>query len=195
MKGLTPYLIALAVLLADASPTRAADAMIANSDIAGHVAENARGVVAVNQAAGDSNLQANAAALGGQSANVSISQRLQVPGVDKLKAAARIGASAFSNVRGALSVNQASGIANAQSNSVSIATGINGEVGDAALSATLPDAAGPVRSGQAGGTRIVEVDSTAFRNASGIVQLNQTAGTGNSSSNNFVLHLGVQPNL
>ena len=170
------------------------------SVIDGEVASNAHGRIAINQAAGDANQQANAAAIAisaqAASAAVDVSQKIHgfsgnMPDV----AVARIGQNAFANASGLIAVNQSSGVANAQSNSVAVAMGINGEVGDEALSAAIPDAAGLVRAGASSGLRIVGVDDTAFRGARGVVQLNQTAGAGNSSSNNFALRVAVQPEL
>ncbi len=189
----------LALLLSAAAVRADGIGYVTASVIDGEVAGNARGRIAVNQAAGDANQQANAAAIavGGQSASatVEVGQHIDYSGNAPDVAVARIGQNAFAGASGLIAVNQSSGVANAQSNSVAVAMGINGEVGDEALSAALPDAAGLAEAGAAPGLRIADVDDTAFRNARGIVQLNQTAGAGNSSSNNFALRVSVQPDL
>lgn len=194
LKPFTKFAMGVALLLPALSGNAQDIGYATESSIDGEVAGNARGIIAVNQAAGDSNLQVNeaAVAIGDQAASASagISQHLHhysgnLPDV----AVARIGQHAFGNAVGIIAVNQASGVANAQSNSVVVAMGINGEVGDEVLSAALPDVAGLVHAGVSGGVREVGVDDTAFRNARGLVQLNQTAGAGNSSSNNFALRI------
>ncbi len=192
--------LALALLLAALAAQADGIGYVTVSEIDGNVASQATGRIAVNQAAGDANLQANAAAVAvssqAASASVGIEQKIHgfsgtAPGV----AVARIGQNAFAGASGLIAVNQASGAANAQSNSVAVAMGIKGEVGDEALSAATPDAVGLVRAGASPGLRIVGVDDTAFRGARGVVQLNQTAGAGNSSSNSFALRVSVQPDL
>jgi hypothetical protein len=191
---------ALALLLMASAGHADGIGYVTVSVVDGEVASHTRGRIAVNQAAGDANQQVNAAAIAisaqAASAAVDVGQKIHgfsgnVPDV----AVARIGQNAFAGASGLIAVNQTSGVANAQSNSVAVAMGINGEVGDKALSATLPDAAGLVRAGASSGLRIVGVEDTAFRNARGVVQLNQTAGAGNSSSNNFALRVTVQPDL
>lgn len=192
--------LAFALLLSAAAVRADGIGYVTVSVIDDEVASNATGRIAINQAAGDANQQANAAAIaiGGEavSATVVVGQHISnfsgnVPDV----AVVRIGRNAFAGASGLIAVNQSSGVANAQSNSAAVAMGINGEVGDEALSAALPDAAGLDGAGAAPGLRIVDVDDTAFRNARGLVQLNQTAGAGNSSSNNFALRVSVQPDL
>ena len=191
--------LALLLLLSAAAVQADGAGYVTVSVIDGEVAGNATGRIAVNQAAGDANQQANAAAIaiGGEaaSATVVIGQHINYSGNAPGVAVARIGQNAFANASGLIAVNQSSGVANAQSNSAAVAMGINGEVGDEALSAALPDAAGLDGAGASPGLRIVGVDSTAFRSARGVVQLNQTAGAGNSSSNNFALRVSVQPDL
>lgn len=183
------------------TPSMTLPAYIDQSVIGGNVMAGASGALAVNQAAGDMNQQVNAAAIaynpqGGASAQTGIVQsstntRGSLPNV----AATSIEGSAFANTSGVLAVNQASGFANSQANSTAIAIGINGVViTDSVLAETVPAAGGLVKAGnEQASTREVSVSETAFQNAQGVVQLNQTAGSGNSSANSFGLRLSVEP--
>lgn len=171
------------------------------SVIGGNVLEHGNGAIAVNQAAGDDNQQANVAAIainphGLAVAHTSVSQSMKnISGTLPDKAEARIDGNAFAHALGAIAVNQASGFANRQANSAAIAMGIRGEViADSVLAETLPDAAGLVV-GPSKGVLSVSVSETAFQGARGVVQLNQTAGSGNNSANNFALRVSAEPKL
>ncbi len=186
--------------MAGGVPRMILPASIDQSVIGGNVMSGASGAMAVNQAAGDMNQQANAAAIAYNpqgSANVqtgafqgSRNIRGSLPDI----ASTRIDGKAFAGTSGVLMVNQASGFANSQANSTAIAMGIKGEViADSVLAETFPDAAGLVKAGHGQtGMRDVSVSETAFQNAQGVVQLNQTAGSGNNSANNFALRLSVE---
>ncbi|WP_118180751.1 hypothetical protein [Paraburkholderia phosphatilytica] len=150
------------------------------------------GVVTVNEAAGLNNAQANqmtitqgGTAAGSDNASVqSASARAKVP-----SAHATIEGNAFSNSSGALMINQAAGAANLQRNSVQIGTGVPGveTVTDGELSATAPKNGGQDLVGGVRSVREANISSDAFKNVSGIVQINQTAGAGNTTANSFVL--------
>lgn len=176
-------------------------AYVDQSVISGNVMIGASGAMAVNQAAGDMNQQANAAAVaynpkGVASAQTGILQgSINIRGSLPNVAVTRIDGNAFANATGVLMVNQASGFANSQANSTAIAMGIKGEaIADSVLAETFPDAAGLVKVGKDHASiRDVSVSETAFQNAHGVVQLNQTAGSGNNSANNFALRLSVEP--
>jgi hypothetical protein len=176
---------------------------IAQSVIAGNALANAHGVTAVNVAAGDINVQANAAALalnpqGMSGAQVVILQDKtanQATGFDV--ATARIAEHTFANGSGLISINQASGQGNAQANGVAITLGIEGEViAESVLAETLPGAVPPASAGiSSKGVRAVSIDDTAFEGARGIVQVNQSAGSGNTTANNFALSITVDAKL
>lgn len=163
----------------------------------------ASGVIAINQAAGEDNQQANVGALavnpnGLAIAHTGVSQSMtNIRGAMPDKAEVRIDGNAFANASGLIAVNQASGSANRQANSAAIAMGIKGEViADSVLAETLPDAAGLVTVGKnQASVRSVSVSETAFQGAHGVVQLNQTAGSGNNSANNFALRISAEPKL
>jgi len=189
------------VSISSPAPRMVIPAYIDQSVIRDNVMTGASGAMAVNQAAGDMNQQVNAAAVaynpqGAASVQTGILQgsrniRGSLPDV----AATRIDGRAFANTSGVLMVNQASGFANSQANSTAIAMGIKGEViADSVLAETFPDAAGLVKAGRdQASIRDVSVSETAFQNAHGVVQLNQTAGSGNNSANNFALRLSAEP--
>jgi len=158
------------------------------------------GVVAVNVAAGDANLQTNAAALaqnvnGGSTARVAATQLANLdsnlaPDV----AIARIGGHAFAGSAGLISINQASGQANAQANGVAFALGIDGEaIAESVLAQTLPESVTPAEPGPPRkGLREAAIADTAFEGAQGVVQVNQSAGSGNTTANRFALQVDAK---
>lgn len=176
---------------------------VANSVIGGNALSNIRGRFAVNMAAGDSNAQTNSAALAiGLSESTvgafagSIQQvdarQVAVPGI----ATAIIADHAFSNAVGLVSINQTSGAGNAQANSA--AFGLGFEVGVVAESVLAATASGVAPAGSPGGSvrlRGVSISDTAFEGARGLFQVNQSAGSGNSTANNFALRVetGAKP--
>lgn len=185
--------LAVAALFACAGAAQA-QALIGtvNANIGAGVANGAVGVVAVNEAEGLNNAQANqltvtnggTVAVNGTSIEQDAGARARLA-----NASASIGDGAFANVSGAVMVNQAAGIGNSQSNSARIGTGVIGveTVSDGDLSAAAATNGGPGRSPETRGIREASISSTAFRNATGLVQVNQTVGAGNATANSFVL--------
>lgn len=156
------------------------------------------GVASVNQAAGDNNQQANVRSL----STVQDGLALSGSRVDQLNGASRplmpmrsgatrIEGDAFRNASGIVGVNQVAGEGNRQTNGFTLSSGENGEVlSDSALSGSLAlTGVLGTRERPAGGERVVVVDDTAFRGVRGVVQLNQTAGSGNRSANNLGIRL------
>ncbi|WP_295575319.1 hypothetical protein [Stenotrophomonas maltophilia] len=194
------------LILALAPPLALADdytGMLAYLDVAridGRALAGASGAIAVNQAAGDLNQQANLRGLArGGRADVAISaQQLQRGNrvlSAPLQAHADIGGDALAGASGIASINQASGIANTTLNVVSATLARQGirETDDSALAAEGSALAGgrdDAGRGVATGTRSVGVASTALRGFDGVLQLNQIAGSGNDTAN--VLGLVVQ---
>lgn len=184
--------------LLGAAGARAEGPQWINQSLIGEQAlSNVRGVIGLNMAAGDNNAQFNGTAisLGGTDgrgvAGVTIKQalRLDKPASAYLGGNASIGGSAFAHSSGAISVNQASGAANAQANAIAISIGAKA-VSDSTLAqtVTLPkQAAGGATGAQA--PRQTVVGSGAFNGAKGIVQLNQSAGVGNTTANGFSLNI------
>jgi len=168
--------------------------------IDGHALAGAGGAIAVNQAAGDLNLQANLRGVAtGERADVSISH-LQRRGGNRvlgapMHAAASIDGTALAGASGIASINQASGTANTTLNVVSATLARQGirETDDTALAAEGYAFAGEREGaghGTATGTRSAGVTSTALRGFDGVLQLNQIAGNANDTAN--VLGLVVQ---
>lgn len=202
MKALRGLLLLLA-----AAPwaTRADDysGMLAYLDLAridGRALAGANGAIAVNQAAGDLNVQANLRGIAnGERADVVIDARQLQQGnrvlSGPLQAAAFIGGDALAGASGIASINQASGSANTTLNVVSAALARQGirETDDPALAAEGSAFAGgrdDAGHGVTTGTRSAGVASTALRGFDGVLQLNQIAGSGNDTAN--VLGVVVQ---
>jgi len=172
----------------------------AQTIIDGNVGSNTQGVLSVNQAAGDANLQSNTTAAAINANGLASAQGNVVQTINKGTfgvpdvAVARINGTAFNNASGVIKINQAAGAANAQANSVAIAVGANVDVTtDAVLAQTVSNVA-PTTMTANGQHRETTVADTAFRGASGIVQVNQSAGIANATSNTFALRvqLGAQ---
>jgi hypothetical protein len=177
-------------------------AYVTQSVIGSNALSDVRGRAAVNMAAGDSNVQTNAAALaagvGAGSVRVGVEQNsaagyAAVPGI----ATATIGSGAFANASGLVSINQTSGAANAQANTAALGLGNGVEVvADSVLSTTI-SGAGPALAAAGNKTRQqgVSISDTAFEGARGLVQVNQSAGSGNATANNFALRIetGAKP--
>ncbi|MBN5078356.1 hypothetical protein [Stenotrophomonas maltophilia] len=195
----------LLLLAAAPSATRADDysGMLAYLDVAridGRALAGANGAIAVNQAAGDLNVQANLRGIAkGDRADVATNARQLQQGnrvlSGPLQATAFIGGDALAGASGIASINQASGIANTTLNVVSATLARQGirETDDTALAAEGSALAGgrdDTGRGIATGTRSAGVASTALRGFDGVLQLNQIAGNGNDTAN--VLGLVVQ---
>jgi hypothetical protein len=195
-----PVVLITAAITAGANVAQAGDlgpqipAYVTQSVIGSNALAGIRGRAAVNEAAGDSNVQSNATALavggGMNSALVGTVQstaanQAGAPGI----ATASIGPGAFSNANGLLSINQTSGIANAQSNTAALGMGNGVEVVADSMLATAVSNAGPAGTGADSKTRLgeVSISDTAFKGARGLVQVNQSAGSGNATANNFAL--------
>jgi hypothetical protein len=177
-------------------PGAAFGGTVNHSLIDGSALSSVHGAVAVNQAAGDFNQQSNAAAIAISAIEVSpagiqIRQRTQAneagaPGIDE----AHITGRAFANTSGWIAINQASGASNAQANNLVIGVGIRGEEATESILAQVLPATESASTGAANeGVRAVSIDNTAFEGARGIVQVNQSAGVGNATANNFAFRI------
>ena len=195
--------LALATLLPATALAQAGDdyaqmlGYLADTRIDGRALSNASGAIAVNQAAGDLNLQANLRALasGGraaasvQSTQIHASDRYDTPRA----ASATLAGDALSGASGIASITQASGSGNAELNVVAATLaeqGIRETNDDTLASFASAGGQGQAEKGQPGGTRNVGVESTALRGFGGVLQLNQIAGSGNATGNQ--LSLSVQ---
>jgi len=149
------------------------------------------GVFTVNETAGLDNVQANQITVtnGTVAGNANASVQSASAAANVTRAQASIEADAFSNTSGALLVNQSAGAGNLQRNSTQVGTAALGieTVADSELSATAPRNGSLGRSSTIHGVREASISGDAFKNASGIVQINQAAGAGNATANSFVL--------
>ena len=157
-----------------------------------------RGAAAVNLAAGNLNLQVNEAAVALNQAGLALAgtagmQRAdQQPDGQPGVMVARIDDLAFARAAGLIAVNEASGHVNAQANLAAITLGIEGVVlADNVLSQSRAGGTPPGAETNGEPVREVSVADTAFRNAVGIVQVNQAAGSRNDSANTFALSLSA----
>lgn len=200
--------IVLALLLATASTgARAQSADDDYTTMLGYLAQThiedrafagANGAISVNMAAGDLNLQSNVRALasGTQGNATATTQQLQLNDTSSLPthAITRIGGDAFRNASGMVSINQASGNANTEINSVAVTLAQQGirEASDDFLSSS-GIASAERRQQEIPGTpastthRKVAVESSAFQGFDGVLQLNQIAGSGNTTGNHLVV--------
>ena len=205
MMGRARGLLLVVVLLPATAMADDYSGMLAYLDIArieGRALAGASGAIAVNQAAGDLNIQANLQGMAsGDQANVAVAARQQRGGNVVLsapsQASAHIAGEALAGASGIASINQASGIANTTLNVVSATLARQGirESDDAALAAADIASAGgqgDTGDGVAAGIRSVGVASTALRGFDGVLQLNQIAGARNDTAN--VLTMAVQGN-
>ena len=173
---------------------------IAESIIDGNALAGVRGATGVNMVAGDANQQANAAAVGVSPNGASITSISSRQNTELGQANAPdiaitgIRDNAFANASGILSINQISGESNVQANGVSMSFGLEGmTITDVELAQTVTgNTAGLSVNGlDKSSLHIADIESTAFENSRGIVQINQTAGSGNATRNNFALRIST----
>lgn len=198
LSAVVSVLIATLFSLNDAA-AQPQDAVESTNLISAAALSESTGRIAVNTAAGNGSTQANIAAIsvGGVSTSsiVGSEQRASVTfPVTRTGARSEIGADAFRGASGLISVNQSSGNSNTQANLAAIAAGQIPEVSIEQLAhigatpAATQHAAG--NAGATPGKNAVIADS-AFAGARGIVQVNQLAGSGNSTANVFALSIGA----
>lgn len=160
--------------------------------IAGGAAHGVTGVLAVNIAAGVSNVQTNqASVIYGPGAAI-VSGQQQTTNTVRThigNASASIGSNAFSNTVGVLAVNQAAGANNLQRNAVTVGGLPVGAaaVTDSELSATAARSGGTRGHAGSGQTFEASISADAFKGVTGVVQVNQAVGAGNATANSFVL--------
>ena len=174
----------------------------AQSIISDNAMGNVRGAIQNNLAAGNNNLQANIANIimnpNGQGvATPSAPVEQQANGKQAKNFAtqqAKILGNAFQGATGLISINQAAGASNVEANRIEIVMGAAQPVSNQILAQSLPSVQrGTNSSTQGGSNSQVAVAATAFHNAGGIAQVNQTSGSGNASANSFAL--GVAPGV
>lgn len=153
----------------------------------------ASGRIAVNAAAGSSNQQVNAAVatLGEVSSGLArVHQRMV--GSDSGDRSTRIvlEGNAFAQSSGMVGINAAAGTQNQLANVAILSIGRIGAISDELLEQSR---ASTEPSGSSGGTGdrndTIAVGNNAFRDSSGLVQVNLIGGERNSSANTFVLNV------
>jgi len=198
--------IAIALLSGSVSPMVCADPVMIGNSLSSVISDNAmsnvRGATMANLAAGNNNLQANAASIimspNGQGVNppyeVVQQNQAQTSGQSAVSQSTQISGNAFNNATGILAINQAAGSANRESNQLGIVFGVAKPVTNAVLATSLPSVSAKAlnKTTKEEVTRVA-VASTAFKGAGGIAQVNQVSGSGNASANSFAL--GVAPGV
>ncbi len=187
--------LALALCFAGAAPGIA----LAGGDtlnIGGDAFTGAQGVVGVNATAGALNQQANGAVLAQSATSIAGNTVTQNLGFNDTATdvagpkSATITGNAFADANGAVAVNGAAGAENQQANMFAIAFGIEGRTLAAeALSQTRASVKPPGNPDTDEGLKTADIGPQAFSEASGLVQVNLTAGERNSSANVFALSL------
>ncbi|NAW33710.1 hypothetical protein [Halomonas alimentaria] len=169
-----------------------------SSVVEGNALSGITGVSTTNMAAGDGNLQSNSGVVVMGTTVSAANTLMQSSRIEQ-----RIGSQdetvgikgrAFRQSEGWLSINQAAGQGNVQSNSMGVALGISASnLSDATLQQVLADQQGLRGTDEASGStqRRIEVDKTSFAGARGIIQVNQSAGTGNATRNSFRMNMAL----
>lgn len=174
----------------------------AQSIISDNAMGNVRGALQSNMAAGNNNLQANVANIimspNGQGVATTSGVEQQAsgtPSANFVQQQAKILGNAFHGATGLMSINQAAGVGNAEANHIEIVMGAAQPVSNQVLAQSLSSVHRDTSSSstQGGNSSQVAVAATAFHNAGGIAQVNQTSGSGNASANSFAL--GVAPGV
>lgn len=178
---------------------------LTHSRIDGHALNGSSGAIALNLAAGDLNQQANLRAIAvGDHASVQIhAQQWQSGNAANTPdvAVASIGGQALGNATGLISINQASGTANAELNTASAVLAQQG-IREASTDQWFADACTCTQQAtstgqeqQGSGTRLhtVVVEAGAMQGLQGVVQLNQIAGSNNVTANHLLIDVGLPP--
>ena len=179
---------------------------LTTSSISDNALSGANGAIAVNLAAGDSNLQSNAMALAiGPVANIQIEQHQRITSLTASAPdvmVADISGNALSGARGLIAINQASGVGNREANAIAVAVSLAQQGIEEQTSSTWLAGLGTQTNGAAGGRsqanpssspRSASVAGTALRGAEGVVQLNQIAGMGNTAGNRLLITVDLPP--
>jgi len=159
--------------------------------IAGNAFETVPGSLSINQAAGDANTQANVASFVEGKGKIPDRLTQNVESPSNGGGAAFVHNNAFSDISGLVQLNQSAGSGNAQGNVAIVRTGVPAAaLTDSALASAMPSQI-VTTSSSPGPNRVpntVGTDASTFH-GKGVVQVNQTAGTGNATANGFLLQL------
>lgn len=166
----------------------------AASLIDGYSLSHVQGAINVNMASGHGNLQTNSGVIAmGDNAlatNIVVQVATSNNRLEPEQASAVIKDQALSQAAGWISVNQAAGQSNVQSNTLSVALGIRGSsLTSDSLSQVLAHTQVPTEDAEGNASsRRVEIEDSAFAGSRGVIQVNQSAGMGNATGN----HVGVR---
>lgn len=173
---------------------------IHNTVLGGSALSRISGVSTTNMSAGDGNVQSNIGSVAlGSSANAASALQQQSWIGERLSSQqenVQIKDRAYRGAEGWLSINQAAGQGNVQSNSFNVALGISvSSLSDASLQRVLAEQQGlsGTDDQQSSTRRSIEIERSAFVDAQGVVQVNQSAGTGNATSNSFGMSMSLSP--
>lgn len=192
-------LVAVLLLMGGIQAASAQELGIRNSTVLGGSAlSHISGVSTTNMAAGDGNLQSNSGAIAignvATTANSLLQQSRIEASLAKRQDDIRIQDRAFRQAEGWLSINQAAGQGNVQSNTFAVSLGISASnLNDVTLQQVFADKQG--LKGADGtsdeSSRRVEIDKTTFEGARGVIQVNQSAGMGNATRNSFRMNMAL----
>ena len=185
-------LAAAVTLLVPVGPARAQGDDL---EIGGPAFSGATGRVGVNASAGDFNQQANVAVIANGGTAIGIAVVTQHNTATATQPAdrpqtANITGDAFAGATGAIAVNGTAGSANQQANLLAITIGIEGRA--LALEALAQSSASTEPPGSPEtntDVKSADIGAQPFTDASGLVQVNLSAGERNSSANVFALTL------
>ncbi|WFM72159.1 hypothetical protein [Halomonas sp. CKK8] len=198
----TTKLMAVASLLAAGMPLAMAQEELTtrnNSALDSSALSRVAGISTTNLAAGEGNLQSNSGAISigdvATTANA-LRQRSRIDDslVDRQDSVS-IEGRAYRHSEGWMSINQAAGLGNVQSNAFEVALGISASnLSDSSLQQVMADQQG--LNGTEGddsgkSSRRIEVDETTFEGTRGVIQVNQSAGTGNATRNSFRMNMAL----
>ncbi|MBY5968470.1 hypothetical protein LCL99_12730 [Halomonas denitrificans] len=164
-----------------------------SSVISGQALSGVSGVTSANLAAGSQNLQSSSGSLATGDAATINNRLVQQVRIDERLADMEVGTAiregAFGQSSGWMSVNQTAGVGNLQSNSFGMALGstVSGLSDDSLQQVLAPRQGlnGGDGSDSNGVTRNLDIDESSFAGARGVIQVNQSAGTGNATRNSF----------
>lgn len=169
-----------------------------STTLGGSALSHVSGVSTTNMAAGEGNLQSNSGAIAIGKVATTANALLQQARIDERVAAQqdRVGIQdrAFRQAEGWMSINQAAGQGNVQSNAFAVALGISASnLTDNTLQQVLADKQGLSGTGDSSrkSSSKVEIDKTTFEGARGVIQVNQSAGTGNATRNSFRMNMAL----
>ena len=153
--------------------------------IAPNSLNNITGIIGVNTAAGDNNIQTNnkSIAIGRNPQAISKSQLSTQALNNNGIASVRIEANTLQNAQGLIGINQVAGSSNVQLNDLTIALGENSQIiSDVSLSVRPATEANSV-GGENNNNKSFYLDKNSLKGATGTIQINQIAGNGNIAVN------------